>query len=385
MLTLLLVTLVGCVDTWDTTVDVFRCDNPDKGHKDANGDPDPCHRNDPDAGDAGDGDAGDAGDADPPDAVSTTCDGQCVPAVPNQWFGPALVWMGVEVEAPPCPAVAPVESYTGHGDLGSVASFCGACACAPPSGSCELPATLTASASVCPGDGSGVTHTSFDPPANWGGTCTAASSTPAGKLCGGVPCVQSITIAPLTLKQDGCSPIEPTTMATPPAWGTFARSCITAPSTRVCGVVGELCAPMAPEPAFKLCISRSGDPEKPALACPSNYPVRSVFYDELLDDRTCSPCLCDAPTGSTCTGSISIFDDSACSAPLISTKIGAAGPLCHDVPAGSALGSKSASEPIYSPGTCAPTGGVQNGSAVPDGATVFCCREPLEGVVGSGP
>lgn len=97
VLAVLLVALTGC-DTW--VDNVYWCQNPDKGHKDANGEPDPCHRNDPnvaDAGDAGDAsDAGNEGDAAPPDAAGETCPGVCAPGLPGGWFGPALFWMGAE-------------------------------------------------------------------------------------------------------------------------------------------------------------------------------------------------------------------------------------------------------------------------------------------------
>ena len=70
VLALLLVALAGCDRT---DLFVYSCPQPDEDHKDANGAPDPCHRNDPDAGidlDAGndadasnDADAGDDTDA----------------------------------------------------------------------------------------------------------------------------------------------------------------------------------------------------------------------------------------------------------------------------------------------------------------------------------
>jgi hypothetical protein len=357
VLAFLVVALTGC-DLMD--LDVYRCSEPDKGHKDANGQPDPCHRNDPTASDAGSSD--DAGG---------TCVGQCAPGLPIAWNGPSLVWIGAEAAAPPCPENASLQVFTGHAELDAPFT-CGACKCDAPIGSCDLPATLTASSAVCPGNGSGVAHTSFDPPAGWGETCTAANAIPAGKLCGGVPCVQSVTIAPLTLKQGGCLPIEAAKVQPTPTWKTFARACSTDTNAPTCGTKSGVCAPISPGPEFKVCTLKEGDPTK--LDCPLGYPDRSVFYYGFEDDRICSPCVCGAPSGSTCTGSISIFQDGACGAPLVvSLALDAIGPKCDDVSPGSALGSKSASESIFTPGTCQADGGKSNGKALPDGATVICC------------
>jgi hypothetical protein len=284
--------------------------------------------------------------------------------------------MGAEAEAPSCPPSAPVPSFTGRGDPGVLPPLCGACACAPPTGSCELPATVTAAAASCAGDGPGVAHISFDPPATWGGTCTAGGAISAGQICGGVPCVQSVTIAPLKVKESMCLPIEPAnTPKTPLTWGTFARVCTASPKLKSCGTVDTVCATPTPEPNFKQCIFQHGDPDATDLKCPPTYPNHGVFYSDFIDTRTCSPCECAAPTGSTCTGSISIFADGVCGPSLVvSAAIDTISSQCHDVPPGTALGSKSASQPIYAAGSCVATGGVEmNGPPKP--ATVICCRD----------
>ena len=275
---------------------------------------------------------------------------------------PALVWMGAEADAPPCSAVpgAPFEYYTGYGD--PEGPPCGACKCETPSGSCELPATLTAAAASCAGDGSGVAHTSFDPPASWDGTCTTSNAIPAGKLCGGVPCVQSVTVAPLTLKQGGCLPIEPANHP-PPIWKTFARACVRNSGIHDCGTEIGACAPQPPSAEFRICTLRTI--ESASLDCPSGYPDKSIFYDDPVP--YCSPCACGIPDGGFCTGSISLFQDGACGAqPLHVVDVDAKGPTCADVPPGSALGSKTASDPSYSGGYCTPSGGAPS-------VTVICC------------
>lgn len=292
------------------------------------------------------------------------CNGVCLPAPPVGWFGPDLLWVGLEANAPACSDIVGGfgEVYTGHGYPDGT-TLCGACTCDLPSGSCELPATLTAAAASCAGDTPSVAHLSFDSPANWSGTCAADNAIPAGKLCGGVPCVQSVTIAPLTMNQSGCLPMNPPSIKPPPTETTFARACSAGNAFEHC-VTGGLCAPATPGPEFKQCIGHEGDSDY--SECPLAYPNRNVFYHG--DTLHCSPCACDAPIGSGCSGSIMISANSACTPPLLpAISIDEKAATCTDVPPGSALGSKSASELSYHGGSCAPSGGKPLG-------TVFCCQ-----------
>ncbi|MEO5731449.1 MAG: hypothetical protein ABIV93_30925 [Byssovorax sp.] len=300
-------------------------------------------------------------DAGPHDA-GKGCAGVCLKAPPTAWFGPELVWMGDEAAAPACPESASIEAYTGHGYLDGPIQ-CDACTCGPTSGSCELPATVTAASASCAGDGSGVAHTSSDPPDGWFGLCNGEDAIPAGKLCGGVPCVQSVTIAPLTPKQTGCLPNENTNVS-PPPWNRFVRACAAAGPRPGCTKSDEFCVPAAPGPEFKQCVASRRD--DPALnECPPGYPERSVFYPGPAPK--CAPCGCAAPTGSTCTGEIKLYQDGTCNTPLAPpVSVDATGPVCVNVPPGSALGSKAASKPSYTPGSCEPIVGVTEG-------TVFCC------------
>jgi hypothetical protein len=175
--------------------------------------------------------------------------------------------------------------------------------------------------------------------------------------------VQSITIAPLTMKQGGCLPIEPPDVKPPSAMLIFARAC-TSTEFRSCGAGTGLCVPAAPGPEFKQCISFRG--ESILSKCPQEYPNRNVFYSE--PTPTCSPCACDAPIGSGCSGSIDVSAGSACGAPLLpSIPINEKGATCVDVPPGAGLGSKSANDPHYYGGSCTPSGGKPLG-------VVFCCQ-----------
>ena len=360
VLTVFLVALTSC----GKYMDGYSCINPDRGHRDALNNPDPCHDSDPDSGTS----SADAGE---------TCAGACLPGAPSGWFGPYLLWVGDEADAPQCSDLPGVfrQTFAGYGDL-DAPTHCDACACAPPTGTCALPSKLTASAASCAGDGPGVAHTPFDPPPKWDGTCTSTNAVDPGKLCGGVPCVQSVTIAPLTLKESECAPIQPPNVQPPATWKKFARACAKEQSQRICSTNDRQCMPAAPGPQFQQCISFPGGTTSWS-ECPPDYPDRSVFYNYFTDGRSCPACTCDPPKGSTCSGSISMFGDAACGAPLSSTVLlDATGPACTDIkPAGSALGSKSASEPIYTPGQCAPRFDKTTTTfAEPQDPVVWCCQ-----------
>jgi hypothetical protein len=224
----------------------------------------------------------------------------------------------------------------------------------------------------------GAKATSFDAFAGWDGSCTTVNAIPAGKLCNGSACVQSLSIAPLVLNETACvSHLEPVVVpknSTVP-WGTLARVC-RGHAPGECGDPRELCTPAATatndaptSDSFAQCVSRDGD-----VTCSGAYTVKHVFYRSFVDNRTCAPCACDAPTGSTCTATINVFEDGACKTPLLSAQIDATETACYPIfPVGSALGSKSVDTPVYAPGACQASGGDTMGEATPTDATTFCC------------
>ena len=292
------------------------------------------------------------------------CAGVCLPGPRPGWDGPFLLWTGKEADAPSCDDVAGGlgEVYHGYGYPAGT-PLCGVCTCAPPSGSCELPTTLTTAAASCADNSPSIAHLSFDPPADWTGACTAENAIPAGKLCGGVPCVQSITSAPLAMKQGGCLPITAPNVKPPLASAIFARGCA-GDWGPACTGSYEVCKPPAPGPEFKQCIFHEGDTAY--SQCPPEYPNRNISYPD--PTPSCSPCACDAPMGSSCFSSIEVSAKSSCSAPLLPTiLLHEEGATCVDLPPGSALGSKSATALDYSPGKCEPSGGKPVG-------VVFCCQ-----------
>lgn len=340
----LLVGLTGCGVQF---APLYYCEDPDIGHKGPDGEPDPCHFQNADGGDP-------------------RCDvGQYV-HWQALWADPTLLWIGPEEQAPECPRGPSTVSYEGHTDLVAL-PVCEACTCEPPTGSCALPSTLTASTAVCDTPGA---LTSFNAPTPWDGSCDSTTQIPSGAA-------HSLKIDPMTMTENGCALGPPVAAKVVSLhWDTFARGCDVAfppsPIERSICFPGDLLPP-----GFALCIVRVGE-----HACPADpenlFTERHVFYQGVQDDRQCSACSCGAPTGSTCTATISIYkgNDLTCIPPTFAQiPVSSEGPACLNIQLpGQALGSKSAGPTTYLPGTCPPMGGDASGSAIPTEPDTFCCR-----------
>jgi len=138
----------------------------------------------------------------------------CVPFPLVPWDRLTMFSIAAPGEVRPCPESAPLVGFEGFGDLHVAPSTCPACSCSP--ASCALPESMHVSAAKCPGDGAA--ETPLDVPAAWEGVCTE-DAIPAGLLCGGVPCTQSLTVsaptvAPCQASAQGDASIPD------PAWGT---------------------------------------------------------------------------------------------------------------------------------------------------------------------
>jgi hypothetical protein len=351
---------------------IYTCNHPLFGRTDHTGGPDPCCDTDPCPGhclndpcpDGGEDVGVDAGvDAD----ATASCAGDCVPIAPLGWMGPVLLRLSPDdgtVVA--CPDRAPVVGYQGHADLVAPPPSCGVCTCSPSSGTCSPPVTLTASAASCPG---GLGSMPFDGPAAWDGTCTANEPIPNG-MCNGSPC-HALMSAALVVTGEACTPtiVPPPQDPSQPSWKTAVLACegTTFPLAG-CMDHGSACVPAA-APDFRMCIFHEDDTD-----CPSAYPDKQLVFADYDDQRDCTPCACGPAAGSSCTGTLGVFTDGACSMLLLSASVGSSGPACFDiVPAGQALRSKTLTKLAYQPGTCAPSGGEAMGTIEPFGPSTFCC------------
>jgi hypothetical protein len=286
---------------------------------------------------------------------------------------PVLLWVGAdEHDAPPCPGAAPIEYFDGHGDLSVPEVTCASCSCGPSSGSCALASSIVARASPCDGAEDAPT-TPTDAPAAWDGSCSAENAIPAGLACApsGTLCAQSLTVGALVknAEGEGCSP-EPVEQPEVPAptWGLFGRACGYSPNGCEAGAV---CIPSKPD-QFMQCLAWRGEHE-----CPTDeYTKRITLYEGFSDTRECAACACGPPANSSCSSLVTFYQDGACSAPIGSVGAWSGDTSCVDVsPPGLAIGSKSASAPVYHSGTCAPSGGELVGAADPIGPMTFCCLD----------
>jgi hypothetical protein len=357
----------GCVARG---ADLYTCDTPDIEHS-FDGKFDPC-----DAGsDAGE-DASDAGaDAEEDaDGGPSKCSGECLPSNPLG-IGegtPLVLRVGLdEQNTAPCPTNAPVPIFEGRGVFSVGESACPSCSCGPSAGTCALSSSIAAfAAPKCNVD---APKTPTNAPPGWDGACTNASPIKAGVTCAGALCVQSVEVGEVSIA-DACEP-EPSKdgpVFPAPLWGMFGRACAYDQSS--CDTA-QVCVP---EPYSEFaCLTWHGERD-----CPTDplekYNKRFVLYSGFKDTRACSSCACGTPAASWCSSSVTLFEDGSCTQPINTVNAGSNGAACNDFnnPPGLAIGSKSATLPLYHAGTCAASGGELVGSAEPIEPITFCCREP---------
>lgn len=259
-----------------------------------------------------------------------TCAGTCVPKLPMVPLQ-VLLWTGSSGATPPtCPDAVPTPN-PGFADV-APAVDCAPCLCLPSGGQCYLPQQVTAGAEACPGG----QQLPFDPPAPWDGTCSAMGS---------VSSATSVTVSPPALAS-GCTP----TPSAPPvsvAGGTPAQTCggLNIEETGTCSDPDQMCA-FANGGGFSSCVLRGVDG-----TCPEGWPIKHLFYTLA---NVCT-CLCGSAVGDSCSTTVTVYADGACSTPLASVLTSSDKPAqCGDVTPASMLGGISATLPTYTSGTCSP-------------------------------
>ena len=183
--------------------------------------------------------------------------------------------------------------------------------------------------------------------------------------------VQSLTVEPLVLTEQACTPsIGVAQDVSGPSWTTAVLACRGTPTMGLlCSDPAQVCV-QAAAPEFAMCIFHEGD-----MSCPDSYPEKHLGFAGFNDQRACGACACNAPAGSTCTATLSVFKDDACSVPLLgSVPVSSSTSVCFDLaPAGLPLGSKTLTTLAYQVGTCTPSGGEASGTVEPSGPATFCC------------
>jgi hypothetical protein len=287
---------------------------------------------------------------------------------------PALLWAGPEIMAPDCPSGSEsTPSYEGYADW--FAPECGSCACEQPTGQCEMSQEMTLSTATCAGSYNEMVRSAagFDLDLD---VCNTENGVEAAFGA------HSVQLYPVKIVETGCKPVEipPTPKVGSAVWGTFARACeSTAPEP--CLDSNPYCVPFTePPPEFSSCIHRAGEHD-----CPSAYPEKRVFHDDVGEAPACSACSCGPPVGSVCEAYLMMYKDASCTDPLdwggVRSDLDASalcdswfGPSLHPL-----LGKKVASLPAYESGSCEPHGGEVVGSPVLLGPTTFCCQGDEEG------
>ena len=274
----------------------------------------------------------------------------------------------------------PNEQFRLYRELDAPPATCDACACAEAEGECTgLPAEIQIQSGPC--GATDVITTSFGGPTNWDGSCTNEYAMVAGKMCGAVPCAQSVraTVLPPPTNE-ACKPKEKfPTQKTTMTWTIGLLACSAVREETDCGSTKAYCVNHLAGPGWQHCIHRVGMHNK----CPANYPYNATvaYRGNVVDDRGCAECTCGAAQGGGCLATMAVYDDGACSqSPAAVNNVSSFGELCFNVqPPGRPLGSKTMSLPTYLPGTCLASGGEPIGKAIPDEdeAVTFCCASPF--------
>lgn len=316
-----------------------------------------------------------------PDACQTECVPEAEGPDAAGWsLIPGVAWFGSisELDAHKCPDGESYEKAVRYDKLVANPAKCDACACLPDGSCTDLPETIEIRSGKC--GVSNVLSTPFGGPPNWDGSCTSANAMPAGKLCNGVPCAQSVSTSTLPGPvNESCTPTveKPAATIDKHEWLEGVRICGAKDLAGKCGVTPEHCQNLLDD-GWLRCVMREGKHNE----CPGNfneYPPRFVYQDNPIDDRGCSSCECGAPKDGLCLASLRLHSDASCANEINKYQLASTGPLCADLqPPGLALGSKTITNLSYVPGTCSVTGGEPIGTAIPNDkdVTTICCRAP---------
>lgn len=153
-----------------------------------------------------------------------------------------------------------------------------------------------------------------------------------------------------------------------PSWSSAARACWTTGAPQSSCGSHQYCLPdIGP-----FCIKHPDD-----VPCPTvgEYRTRRVYYQGSSDQRDCTPCSCDAPSGASCS-----FP------PAANLVVGSFGTGCS-IPTGqpffvpltcapkvpSAFALALLMDAGLDAGACPPSGGAPDGAVIPTTPTTFCC------------
>lgn len=211
---------------------------------------------------------------------------RCAPVAPSGWQGPGVLSYGTAERA--CAGGFDAEIARGYAGVTAAAATCSACTCTPAAGSsCPAAAiTLSRDAAGCDGSCSAVQQLAPD-------SCTTiGSGVPA---CGGSLKVDAIDTG---VWSGTCTPSAQTPSVPEAVFEAAATFCASAQGAGC--EDSASCVPEAPEGfSAPVCIGAEGD-----LPCPGGYPNRTVFFQNVVDTRSCTACGC---TAGPCSGDVELF------------------------------------------------------------------------------
>ncbi len=271
----------------------------------------------------------------------------CNAAPPAGWAGP-IAFAAVQGATVPVCVGAYATGPSGYGGLTASPATCG-CSCPGPATGTQCgPVTLDAYGSInCTG-----TPTPTQLTVN---VCNNNLLAPGS--------VKALAGAPTSLGTCAASPSKTVPLA---VWANSYAVCeyTSQPSAGGCDA-GALCV-RTPESGYasKPCVYQDGD-----VACPgAPYTVKTLVAQGLADTRDCSACSC-TPSGGSCGATVTAYTGGNCSS--------TAQPFsANGVCAAQGIGALSAemTNPVVTPASCAPQGGVPVGSATPSNPITVCCQ-----------
>lgn len=304
------------------------------------------------------------------DCADSDCQGAgfvCVAGIPLGWSGYQSLYVGPPSGAPTsCPTKFPSPiPYVGNATPTADPATCTACTCAPPAGEkCDLPDTLTVSATLCPAANPMFPQVLSVPP-DWDGSCNSGDVAPGGLMnCNG-NCNRSVKAEGAVVVGGSCQTNGGAPTVPPVVWALQGTACGDAAQGGGCDA-GQACQP-SPAAPFQpgLCIFRSGDQDCPGAP----FTDKHVFYEGTDDTRGCTACSCGGPMGATCSANITVYADGGCSMGGVTFATGACGLLSGNP----AVASWTAQLLPINAGTCPASGGEPTGDFVPSQPSTFCC------------
>ncbi len=301
-----------------------------------------------------------APDASPPADAAPACPADthfCAAPAPEGWSGPVIgAKAGTLAELAACPA----EFATEEKLVASELAVAGECSCDCPGIAAGV---LCSDAVISAVNGTSVQQCN----AICAGGCATAlkpDATCAASLDSDITAAPAVRVSLGKIQNSGTcgAAIESNNFAA--EFAEQARYCSGSAIEASCPASGE-CLPVSSDASYdSVCIFQAGDQE-----CPAEYSEKTLRFEGLTDDRSCSSCSCSGPAvNSSCGGQVSIFSGTASPCGGSATVLTA---TCTAKTAAQAITAKW--NPAATFDCSLSSGGVESGEAAATDPVTFCC------------